>query len=299
VLDALLAECTARGIELRTSQRVAAIGVVDGHFRIDTSAGAVTARRLVLATGGLSLPRTGSDGRGYAMAASLGHSIVPTTPALVPLILNGDLHDGLAGVSHEVRVRVGVSNGVRIIEGPMLWTHVGVSGPAILDASRHWLRKVHEGEAASLSLQLIPDPFDAVERWLLDAARARPRATVAATLSERLPASLAARVARLQAAEDITLARLERDTRRGIVHALTDLALPVRESRGYDHAEVTAGGVSLHEVHPETLESRTCAGLYLVGEILDVDGRLGGFNFQWAWSSGRVAGEAAARSLGK
>ena len=246
---------------------------------------------------GRSLPRTGSDGHGYDLARSLGHSIVPTTPALVPLLLDGDVHDGLAGVAHEVRATVTAGRDRRGFDGPMLWTHVGVSGPAILDASRHWLRHALEGTGARVSIQSTPGEFADLERWIIDAACTNPRATAPSLLSQRLPAAIAERVSRTAGADSVPLASLDWPRRRALVHALTDLPLPVRDSRGYDHAEATAGGVALTEVDAATMASRTCPGLFLIGEMLDVDGRLGGFNFQWAWSSavrrrdGRRAGD--------
>jgi hypothetical protein len=272
---------------------------VPDAFELDTSGVGARARCLVLATGGLSVPRTGSDGFGYQLARMLGHSIVPTTPALVPLLLEGHLHEGLAGVSHEVRAQVAVAGAKpRQFQGPMIWTHHGVSGPAVLDASRHVLRHRLEGHSPILSAALVPEDPAAADAWLLDAARTRPRAAVASILGERLPASLAGRLAVLAVADDVTMATLSRDTRRRLARLLTALVLPVQDSRGYDHAEVTAGGVALAEVDPATMTSRLCPGLFFVGEILDVDGRLGGFNFQWAWASARAAARGLAGSLG-
>ncbi len=298
VLEALTGACREAGVRLVTSARVTEVRRVADAFELETSGGRARARCLVLATGGLSVPRTGSDGVGYQLARALGHSIAPTTPALVPLLLDGDLHEGLAGVSHEVRAQVAVARAKpRHFQGPMLWTHHGVSGPAVLDASRHVLRHRLEGRSPILSVGLVPEEPAAVGAWLKDAARTRPRAAVASVLGERLPASLGSRLAALAAADGVTMATLSRDTRRALVRLLTTLELPVRDSRGYDHAEVTAGGVALPEIDPATMASRLCPGLFLVGEILDVDGRLGGFNFQWAWASARAAARGIAASL--
>ncbi len=139
--------------------------------------------------------------------------------------------------------------------------------------------------------------LDAVERWWLDVQAARPRLQVARAVEGRLPAALGpALVAALGLAPDVRLATLTRETRRRLVHALTAWPLDVLDSRGWNHAEVTAGGIALDEIDPATMESRRHRGLYLVGEMLDVDGRLGGFNFQWAWASARAAGDALARA---
>jgi predicted Rossmann fold flavoprotein len=298
VLDALIGECRLCGVAIHAGCRVIGVRAGPDGFLLDTSAGDVAARRVVLATGGLSLPRTGSDGSGYAIAQRLGHTLVPTTPALVPLLLEGTLHEGLAGVSHDGRLVVAAA-GVkpRRIAGRMLWTHVGVSGPAILDASRHLLRHRLQGRTAHLQASLVAPTFERADRLLLQATGERPRSSVAAVLAAHLPAAVAERIASLAHAEGLPLAELRRETRRHVAHLASSLQLPVRESRGYNHAEVTAGGIDLAEIDPRTMASRGCRGLYLVGEVLDVDGRLGGFNFQWAWASARVAGSALAASL--
>jgi predicted Rossmann fold flavoprotein len=292
VLGALVAEAARLEARLLPGHRVLAVERDGEAFRVETSHGEWTARRVVLATGGLSLPKSGSDGGGYALAQQLGHTLVPRTPALVPLVLDGTFHAGLAGVAHEVAlsVRVAGRKGVTI-KGPLLWTHFGVSGPAALDASRFWHGARVEGLDVVVTATLLPgETFESLEAWLLGSARRNPRAQMNTTLGGRLPTRLAeAILAALEIPPTTSVARLLREDRRKLVRALAEWPLPVRDSRGYDYAEVTAGGVPLSEIDPATLESRKCAGLHLVGEILDVDGRIGGFNFQWAWSSAWVA----------
>ena len=177
-----------------------------------------------------------------------------------------------------------------------------MSGPAALDVSRHWLRARLEGRRRGRSRRAsVPtSTFESLERAWVAAARASDRSSrCQRALAATLPASVAAAVLDgCGIARDQALAELTREARRRtLVHALPAWPLPVRDSRGYNYAEVTAGGVALAEIDPATMESRACPGLYLVGEILDVDGRIGGFNFQWAWSSARVAGTALARRL--
>ncbi len=292
VLGALLAEAEKRGVRLLASHRVTGVTRGTAGFRLETTQGPWESRRLVLATGGLSLPKTGSDGAGYALARGLGHSLVPTTPGLAPLVLEGSFHSKLSGVSHAAAlvVRAG-GRKVATVAGSLLWTHFGVSGPAALDASRHWLRARSDGLEGLVSATFLPEmTFESVEAWLLARARERPRVSLATVLAERLPAAV---VAATTAARSIpattTLSQLRREDRRLLIRALLEWPLPVVDSRGYNFAEVTAGGVPLAEVDPRTLESRACPGLHLVGEILDVDGRIGGFNFQWAWSTAFVA----------
>ena len=300
VLDGLLAEAHRLGISIETGRRVIAVDRERDGFRIDTSNGSrIAADILVLATGGRSLPKTGSDGLGYEFARTLGHGFVETTPALAPLMLEGDRHIALAGVSHDAVLSMRVNGALKVrIEASMLWTHFGISGPAALNLSRHWHRAQLAGHDADVRLNICPgETFESLEAWWLAQERARPKALVTTMLATRVPASVAgAWVAASGIDPDTTLAHLSKTDRRRVIHALLDTPLNVPDSRGYSYAEVTAGGIPLDQINPATMESQMCPGLFLVGEILDVDGRLGGFNFQWAWSSGWVAGQAIAKA---
>jgi hypothetical protein len=196
-----------------------------------------------------------------------------------------------------VELTVWVDETVAIrLTGPMLWTHFGVSGPVALNASRHWERARIEGKAVRVTASFYPGRrFDWMEAHLLQLAVNRPRLTVQGALSPDLPMSVGqALLRRIETAPDTVLSQMARDDRRRLSRALVEWPLPVSDVRGYTHAEATAGGVALTEIDPATMESRRCRGLFLVGEILDVDGRLGGFNFQWAWSSARVAARGLA-----
>ncbi len=294
VLDALLSEADRSGVRILPGHRVTGIERCDSRFRISSSAGMFTAATVVLATGGRSLPKTGSDGGGYALAQHLGHTMIPTTPALVPLVLDGDFHSLLAGVSHDAQLTLRAEGRKAVrIRGSMLWTHFGISGPVVLDASRHWHRARTEDRAVTVSACFLPDEDrQSVEGKLLDMMSSQPKVHLRNVLAAWLPARFAdAVLAHLGIVGRQTMAHLPRDDRRKLAEALCAWPLPVRDSRGYRHAEVTAGGVTLTEIDPASMASRKCPGLYLVGEILDVDGRIGGFNFQWAWSSAWVAAE--------
>ena len=172
----------------------------------------------------------------------------------------------------------------------MLMTHFGISGPAVLDISRHWTAAKKYDAGATLAVNFLPGE-DSVktDALLVDAARANSRATVSSVLRGRVPERVLGHLA-----PNEPVARLSRESRRLIARSLTELPIPVSRDRGFEYAEVTAGGVPLSEVEPATMASRRCPGLYLCGEILDVDGRIGGFNFQWAWTSGRLAGLSCA-----
>jgi predicted Rossmann fold flavoprotein len=304
VLEALLREATRTGVDLRPGHRVGAVTLAADDFDVDTGTETFRTRVLVLATGGQSLPRSGSDGTGYAFARALGHTIVPTTPALVPLLLDSTdsepIHQDLSGVSVDAEIAVWIGGTVTVrLRAPLLWTHFGISGPLALNASRHWLRARLEGEDVTLTASFVPGwDFSSGETFWLDERVARPRTSLASSLSRLVPASMAAALLRrLHLDPALPLARLSRADRRRLTRALTAWPMPITGSRGYNYAEVTAGGVDLREIDPSTMQSRRCRRLYLVGEILDVDGRLGGFNFQWAWSTAFVAARGVTRIL--
>ena len=301
VLDALLAEATRLGIVVEAGRRVTDLRQGEGCFEVAIDGGpGLTARAVVVATGGRSLPKTGSDGFGYGLVRTLGHGYVETTPALAPLVLGGERYVALAGVSHSAALSLRVNGQISTrLEGALLWTHVGASGPVVLNVSRHWHRARLEGGEVELFVNVCPgETFESLEAWWLDQERERPRAQVNTVLSTRLPGAIAeAWIAAAGIGRDTTMAHVGRDDRRRLLHGLIETLLDVLDSRGYAYAEVTAGGIPLGEIDPATMQSRVCPGLYLVGEILDIDGRLGGFNFQWAWSSGWVAGHAIAKAL--
>lgn len=306
VLEALLRRAQELGVELRTGFRVEGVTRTASGFRLRGPAGEVQTPLLVLATGGRSLPRTGSEGGGYPLARALGHSVTNTFPALVPLVLDPSFfHASLSGVSQPAQLTTRVAGkAVDRRSGDMLWTHFGISGPVVLDASRFWTMAREAGQQPEIRCNLLPspgqDPFQHVERWLLAASGPQPRRPLAGVLAERLPRRVAEVMCQFCCLSPaLPLGQLGRQARRRLVGALTDLWLPVTGHRGWNYAEVTAGGVPLEEVDPKTMQSRLVAGLYLVGEILDCDGRLGGFNFQWAWSTAHVAGRAIGASLNR
>jgi predicted Rossmann fold flavoprotein len=298
VLDALLRAAHDTGVTLRHPWRVEAIERTAGGFRLRSATGdTLEAARVVLATGGRSLPKTGSDGHGYALARALGHTVTPRVlPALVPLTLPAD-HPlrALAGVAAPARLEVRAGSGRPLVafEGALLCTHFGLSGPVVLDVSRYWITARLDDPAATLVAGWTPGRRrDEVEADL----RTLGAGTVGGLLERWMPERLARVLCALASVDAAQRGhRLTRSERIRLVRTLFELPLPVAGDRGFNFAEVTAGGVPLAELRLETMESRRCPGLYLCGEMLDVDGRIGGFNFQWAWASGHVAGVAAGR----
>jgi predicted Rossmann fold flavoprotein len=298
VLDALIRESDRTGVALLPGHRVVSVDRSSDGFLIGTSEGELRARSVVLATGGQSLPKSGSDGAGYELARRLGHTIVATSPALAPLVLAApSMHAQLSGVSQDVELSVWADGAIVVrLAGALLWTHFGVSGPVVMNASRHWLRARLEGRDPSITVNFRPgQSFDAVEADLQQLAAVNPKMIVRTAAATMLPASVAqAMLHQLTIDGELALAHFSRADRRRLSRALVEWKLPVADSRGYNFAEATAGGVPLTEIDPATMGSRACRGLYCVGEILDVDGRIGGFNFQWAWSSAFVAARALA-----
>jgi predicted Rossmann fold flavoprotein len=299
VLAALLGALTNCGASLVVPARVQRISQQGNHFLIETSRGSVASSVVVLATGGQSLPKTGSDGAGYGFARELGHTIVPTTPALAPLLIDAtsatSIHADVSGVALDVEVFIWIDNAVATrLAGALLWTHFGASGPVVLDASRHWARARLDQHAVRLTINFFPgETFESVDAHWRDAVSERPRSSVRTRLAASMPESLATAMLRaLHLDGEQPLAHLSREDRRRLARMLVEWPLSVTDTRGYNFAEATAGGVELTEIDPSTMQSRRCPGLFLVGEILDVDGRLGGFNFQWAWATGHVAGRA-------
>jgi len=296
VLDALVRSATDAGAVLVHPARVAAVRRAEDSFLVDTESGTVRAARVILCTGGKSLPKSGSDGTGFAIATSLGHSLTaPIVPALVPLVLPGDhwIRE-FSGLTLPAEITLSAATGKRLrsFSGSTLCTHTGLSGPSVLDISRHWLVERQRDPGVRLAVNWLPgESADDVERTLLAAAG---RGTLAA-LRARLPERLARRLCELSGAP--VQGDVPREARRRLVQLLVAMPLEVVGDRGFTVAEATAGGVPLAEVRLDSMESRICPGLFFAGEVLDVDGRIGGFNFQWAWASGFVAGGAAARGF--
>ena len=291
VRDGLLSAAREAGVELRFDCAVTmARALASGGWEIGVRGQPpISADALILATGGLSVPTTGSDGLGIRLAASLGHTVNPTYPALTPLIAEPPVHGDLSGISLHAALTAGGRRSSKS-EGGFLFTHRGYSGPAVLDISHVPVRARLEGEPAPVLVRW--GNLDAGE-WAA-ALEARGSGTVLGALRQHLPARLAERLA-TEAGIDRqqTLAQLRRDDRQALLRLLTRYELPWTGDEGYRKAEVTGGGVALDQVNPRTLESRRCPGLFLCGELLDAFGPIGGYNFAWAWATGRAAGIGA------
>lgn len=279
IVAMLLDECAKGGVDIRRGEVVRQIDHADGTFRGTFGNFRFTAPALVIATGGPSIPQMGATGFAYDLARQFGLKVVEPRPALVPLTLGGDdvLFRELSGIAAPVEARAGKA----AFREAALFTHRGLSGPAILQVSSYW----RHGEP--VTIDLLPD---APQGWLLDAKRTRPRATLRAALGAMLPDRLAETLA-------------ERLALPGELAAQTDRKLAEAEARlagwifrpngteGFAKAEVTIGGIATAGLSSQTMMAKTVPNLYAVGEAVDVTGWLGGYNFQWAWASGHAAGQ--------
>lgn len=277
ILDMLLDLCA--GAELRLGVNVRDISH-DGAFVLETSRGRVSAHNLVIATGGLSIPKLGATGFAYEAAKKFGHNIVPTRPALVPLTFGArdvSWMEALAGVSAPVRI----SAGKRHFAENLLFTHRGLSGPAVLQISSYL--------APNVAFEVDFCPGLRAEEALVEAKSRRAKAALKTVLAEHLPARLAAHFA---GQETRNMADLPDKFLRALGQQLNRFSFTPTGSEGFAKAEVTAGGVDTTELASKTCESLKLPGLFFIGEAVDVTGWLGGYNFQWAWASGHAAGQA-------
>ncbi len=327
ILDMLLSECAEAGVRIQLATRIASVTQISStsaaRFFVETSTGAIEASSVVVATGGLSIPKMGATGLGYELARQFGHGIVETRPGLVPLLLDAqDQQDwcSLSGVSVDVVASVAVEESRRkktarsastktvrsTFREKMLLTHRGLSGPAILQISSYW----RPGEAIELDLAPESD-VDAARRRsagpgsvesirifapLTQENARRDVAAAAMALRDVMPGRMADRWVRVNAPDGLGLARsnvLRNTTLAEMERRLHGWRITPSGTEGYAKAEVTVGGVDSDELDARTMQSRRVPGLYFIGEVVDVTGWLGGYNFQWAWASGASAGRSA------
>jgi predicted Rossmann fold flavoprotein len=279
ILNLLLAECEQAGVELHLKTSVHAI---EAGYRLQTDLGDVSAPSLVIATGGLSIPTMGATGFGYDVARQFGHTVRATRAGLVPFTLNGELKALCAELSGTAVDCVAACNGESFREN-LLFTHRGLSGPAILQISSFW----EPGD--EVKINLLPDR-DALE-WLQGEQAARPNTELRTVLGEVFTRKMAALLTE-RWFDSRPLKQYPPAQLRAIAERLAAWRLVPAGTEGYRTAEVTIGGVDTREVSPKTMESLKRPGLYFIGEVLDVNGHLGGFNFQWAWASGHAAAQA-------
>ncbi|MCD6074962.1 MAG: hypothetical protein K0Q70_1845 [Rhodospirillales bacterium] len=283
IVTMLLDECRQANVTLQSGTTIAAIRKSVDGFEIATDTGEIAAHRLVIATGGKSIPKIGATGFGYTIAEQFGLAIVPTRPALVPLTFAGrqltEMQD-LSGVAVDARVRFGKTT----FDEALLFTHRGLSGPAILQISSYW----RDGQAIGIDMAPGRDVFAILKQAKIDS----PRQQLHTALSQIVPKRLAQMLADRIDLADRNLADLPDKILRNAAAAINDWLVIPAGTEGYRTAEVTAGGVDTRALSSQTMEARDVPGLFFIGEVVDVTGHLGGYNFQWAWASGVAAGKA-------
>ena len=281
IIDGLVADCDAAGVDTILRCSVQQVTKPD-RFEVETSKGTFRAPALVVATGGLSIPKLGASDFGYTLATQFGLPIVPCEPGLVPLTLDPEVHRGLMDLSG-VSFDAAVSIGKRSFEEAVLLTHRGMSGPAILQISSYW----EAGQAIRLNLF----PGQRLEETLLHTKRQTPNLQPDTWLRKDFSTRFAKQLCAFHGWEQ-PLGEMSDKRVRAMAEALQRWDIPVTGTEGYAKAEVTRGGVDTKALSPKTMEARDVPGLYFIGEVVDVTGWLGGYNFQWAWASAAAAGRA-------
>lgn len=284
IVRMLLDECAAAGVRIETNCSVGDLRRTDAGFSASSPLGDIQAQSLVIASGGLSIPKMGASGFGYEVARQFGHTVLPVRAALVPLIQSGkhqQHYEGLSGVSlPQVVARVGK----QAFRAGMLFTHRGISGPAILQISSYW----QPGD--DLRVELAPDTD--VADWLQEQRRTRPGMESRNVLADLLPKRLAQRLCEVWFPSRPMRQYNEQELAE-MGARLNDWPIVASGTEGYRTAEVTLGGVDTHELSSSSMQSKHVPGLFFIGEVVDVTGWLGGYNFQWAWASGQAAGLVA------
>jgi len=297
VRDVLVERAKKLGVRFLYDRRVKSIVKKDSTFIISTEKEPVHAEKLIVTTGGLSWPNTGSTGDGYRFAREMGHTITEPRASLVPLVTREDWPKQLAGTAVEdVRVSARVKKKI-ITAGAIIFTEDGIGGPVVLDMSRYLTDYLHSlGTPIVISLDLAPQVKEAeLERKITESMAANPKKKVVNVLAEFVPRRLSALLCgQAGCGEGITAGHLKKDVRKKLLRLFKALPLSVVGTRPIEEAMVTRGGVSINEIKPKTMESKICPGLFFAGEVLDADGPCGGYNLQMCWSTGALAGRKAA-----
>ena len=299
--DLLVRESTGLGARLLTDSKVMQVTADDAGFSVHTALQTVLARRLIIATGGVSWPQTGSTGDGYRFAEAMGHTVTLVRASLVPLVTAESWPGSLAGVSVRQVILKAIVDERRITTGgSLLFTHDGIGGPAGLDLSWHLADPLAQAPAGvDIRIDLVPSMDQSeLDRRIQEQLVAHPRKSIANALAELVPKRLASVLCELVPCDaDLQASQLKKETRRRLVALLKGLPLRVTGTRPIAEATVTRGGVSIDQIDPRTMQSKIHPGLFFAGEVIDVDGPCGGYNLHACWATGTLAGRSAAIGL--
>ncbi len=284
-------------VEFSCNRRVINIIKKSGAFIVETKDHRIHAEKIIIATGGISYPQTGSTGDGYRFAQQLGHTIIEPRPSLVPLVTSEKWPGLLAGTSANVGISTTLNNKPIVTQGAVVFTNNGLGGPAAQDMSRHLTDYLPASEPVGITLDLAPDfEHEHLEARIVELTNENPKKKLVNVLADFLPRRLAVVVCEFAGCDDETPAgQLKKQTRHKITQTIKALPLSVVRTRSIEEATVTRGGVSFNEINPKTMESKICPGLFFAGEVIDVDGPCGGYNLQICWSTGALAGACAAK----
>ncbi len=301
IRNVLVETLRAAGVSCYWGYKVYSLRRREDGYLIQTDKRDFTARRVIVATGGLSFPQTGSTGDGFKWARALGHDVIPPKAALVPLVTHPNWPRGLAGLTLEqITIQVELKGQKHQSRGPLVFTDRGIGGPAVLDISRYLTDELpNHDHPLSISIDLLPhlNSTQLRQQWL-DLSQAHPRKLIPGLLSHFIPKRLAMALCRInQIAPELWGGHLPKQQRTRLLGCLKSLTVPIVATESIQQATITRGGVSLAQVNPKTMESKVCPGLYFAGELLNIDGPCGGYNLQVCWSTGAVAGCACGAAM--
>ena len=294
VRDALLGQCLKLGVQFIFGRGADKIEKRGDGFAVLAGSEIAFASKMIIATGGASYPATGSTGDGYKLAKSLRHTIIEPRAALVPLVSTEDWRAELAGISRDNVTISAVVNKKKVsVSGPMIFTHDGISGPAVLDLSRLLVDCLPAKTPIEVTIDLVPSMNESqLEEYLMGQLTQYSKKIIANVLFELAPKRLGGLICTLAGITETNASQLKKEQRRKVIQLLKKLPVPIVATKPIDEAIVTNGGVSTAGIDPTAMQSRVCPGLFFAGETIDVDGPCGGYNLQIAWSTGTLAGKS-------
>jgi hypothetical protein len=297
----LLEELKKLNVRILYGTKVQSIKKHNETFVILSEKFKISAQSIIIATGGVSWPQTGSTGDGFTFAQTFGHKIIEPKACLIPLITAGNFCSILAGIGvKNVRIFCAIDGKKISADGPMIFTHNGIGGPAVFDLSRIAADHLNRGKNLTVSIDLLPDvKSEELDKKFADCFTKNPGQTVVSTLSQFLPKALARQLCTENLLEKIHAGQINKKSRKNLVVKLKNFPLSIVSAEPIEKATVTRGGIDTAQIDPKTMQSKLCSGLFFAGEVINVDGPCGGYNLQFAFSSGSLAGKSAVELSGK
>jgi predicted Rossmann fold flavoprotein len=302
VKETLLAELKKNDIRIFYGKKINSVRKHDDSFIIESEKIAISAKCLIIATGGVSWPQTGSTGDGYKFAKSLGHNIIEPKPCLIPLITKEKFCSALAGIGVKtVQITCKIDGKKISSAGPMLFAHSGIGGPAVLDFSRLIAEQLGKSKInLNISVDFLPDfKNDELDEKLAENFSKNPKQSASVILSDFLPRALARQICEQNSLAETNTGQIDKKTRKSLVERLKNFPFTILSAEPIEKATVTRGGVDTTEIDPKTMQSKLCPGLFFAGEVINIDGPCGGYNLQFAFASGLLAGKSAVEFAGR